>query len=170
MAYISIRLQTNQDGEVSEELAAKVEKICPNMDLSSGWDFDEDEDEDGNITYSAVFGYGDDYYTDEDGNDLDSYSVEYDMAQSEQWIEMLEYYIDFHPLSKSNEIDFVWIDDGSQFGYCPKIEYAQKELKSCNFNYRKEYVIGSLTSKSWESKTKIIRILQLPTGTKTVYF
>ena len=170
MAYICIKLQTNSEGEVSEELAAKIEKICPDIDLSSGWDFEEDEDEAGNATYSAVFSYGDDSYTDDNGDDLDRYSIEYNMAQDGQWIEMLEYYIEFYPLSESNEIDFVWINNGSQSGYCPEIEYAENELKKCEFLYRKDYIIGSLTSEMWELPTKIIRILQLPKGAKTVYF
>ena len=168
MAYICIRLQTNSEGEVSEELAAKIEKICPDIDLSSGWDFDQDEDEEGNITYSAVFGYGDDDFHDDEGNSLEG--DEWDKENNYQWIEMLEYYIEFYPLSESNEIDFVWINDGSQSGYCPEIEYAQKELKSCEFAYRKDYIIGSLTSEIWELKTKTVRILQLPKGSKTVYF
>jgi len=170
MAYIYIKLQTNSEGEVSEELAAKIEKICADIDLSSGWDFEEDEVEAGNATYSAVFGYGDDDYTDEDDNYLDCYSIEYNMAQDGQRIEMLEYYIAFYPLSESNEIDFVWINDGSQFGYCPEIEYAQNELKRCEFLYRKDYIVGSLTSEMWELETKTVRILQLPKGAKTVYF
>jgi hypothetical protein len=170
MAYICIQLQTDSEGDVSDELAAKIEAICPDIDLSSGWDFSEDEDKEGNATYSSVFGYGDDDYTDDEGNSYNHYSMQYSKAEYEQWIEMLKYYIAFYPLSKSDEIDFVWINDGSQFGYCPEIEYAQNELKSCEFSYRKEYIVGSITTQMWAFSTKTVRILHLPTGSKTVYF
>ena len=174
MAYICVRLQTNSEGDVSQELAAKVKKICPDIDLSSGWDSDEDEDEEGNITYSAVFGYGEDDYTDEYGEEIECYkdgdlNPKWEIVVLEQDIEMLEYYIEFYPLSKADEIDFVWINDGSQFGYCPKIEYAQSEL----IRIEKEYHILVNSAKSvkiWEFPTKTVRILQLLTGNKTVYF
>jgi hypothetical protein len=128
MSYLYLRVITNEDGDVEEELAAKIEKICPDIDLSSGFDYDKDWDENENPIYSYAFGYGNDNYCDDDMNSLEGRA--WDIADMYQWCELLAYYIDFTRIEGENDFS-VSIADGSQGGYSSKLRYAIRDLFSC---------------------------------------
>jgi len=125
MSYLYLRVITNKDGDVPEELAAKIENICPDIDLSSGFDHDEDWDEDENPIHSYAFGYGDDDFCDNEGNSLEGRNWE--IANMYQWLNLLAYYIDFTRVENENDFS-VSISDGSQGGYGKSLRGAIKDL------------------------------------------
>lgn len=125
MSYLYLRVITNEDGDVEEALAAKIEQICPDIDLSSGFDYDKDWDEDENPIHSYAFAYGNDDYCDDDMNSLEGRN--WDIADTYQWCELLAYYIDFARVEDENDFS-VSIADGSQYGYNNNLMCAIESL------------------------------------------
>jgi len=132
MSYLYLRVTTNEDGDVEESLAAKIEAICPCIDLSRGFDHAVDWDEDENEIYYHTFAYGNEDFCDDEMNSLKGrdWDIENELNDCEVWA----YYIDFTRMEETEKRIFANIADGSQFGYSNKLMYAIQDLFACEKN------------------------------------
>jgi len=127
--YLDFRVYTNSEGEIATDLLQKINTLCPDIDTSTGGS-NPDEDEKGE---SNEFWYGEDTFYAEDGT-TELEGDELEEAEKSNEAEVLQMYLSLLPLQKAGEIISLWISDGSQFGWWPTKEAAEKRLAELQEN------------------------------------
>lgn len=123
------------------------DKNIPELDYSSVFDIEGYHEKGkwtGNIYESGEWinqqgtvAIGDDEFWNEDGTELlEQYSRDYEIAYLKNQIRSIELYIMLSELEEKNELDKIGIiqfniNDGGQFGYRKKTEYAKLDLANC---------------------------------------
>jgi hypothetical protein len=126
MWYAEFQAYT-ENGELPQSLKEKFNKKAPDWDFSMMMDEDKDE----NDKPYARFYYGSEEIEDENGDSIDEYESPdlYDFEYNRHVSFILYLYIFLCELEECGEIIDCWIYDGSQGGYRPKKEIAQKLKK-----------------------------------------
>jgi len=119
-----------------------LDKNIPDLDYSSVFDIEgfytwKDGQRDEWINQEGTVAIGDlEFFNEEGTENLEEDSKEYEIAYLENQIRSLELYIMLSELEEKNELDKIGIirfniNDGSQFGYRKKTEFAKLDLLQC---------------------------------------
>jgi hypothetical protein len=109
----------------------------PDLDYSSVFDIEGYHEKEKWINEQGTVAIGDLEFFNEEGTEtLEEGSKEYEIAYLENKIRSLEWYILLSELEEKNELEKIGIinfniNDGGQFGYRKKIEYAKLDLSQC---------------------------------------
>lgn len=117
MAYLNIRVKTGRGDEytiLDENVEKAIEILCPDLDISTSCDINEEYDENENMYTTAMFWMGEEEYYSDDLQPLED--EEYKLAELESMSRCLDGWIALFPLYLVGVIDYIHISDGSQFG------------------------------------------------------
>lgn len=117
MAYLNIRVKTGRGDEytiLDENVEKAINLLCPDLDISTSCDINEEHDESENKYTTAMFWMGEDEYYSEDLTPLED--KEWELAELESMLYCLKGWIALFPLYLVGAIDYIHISDGSQFG------------------------------------------------------
>lgn len=105
------------------------------FDIEGDYVWDDNKNEIGDwVNESGTVAIGDlEFYNEEGTDSLEEGSKEYEIAYLENQIRSLEFYILLSELEENNELEKLGIisfdiNDGAQFGYRKKTEYAKLDL------------------------------------------
>jgi len=118
-----ITCSLDEKGEINETLQKWFQENIPDIDYSTPFNLDEDEE-------TGDIGIGSDVFYNENGDEeLDCFSDEYQIAMLENDIQMIELYIMLSEIELPDGIEGFDIDNGAQFGYNKKVEIAKLDLE-----------------------------------------
>lgn len=126
--FLIIECRLNKKEEVLFVTKKWLKKNIPDLDWSRVFDIDD-------MTGSVAI--GDSYFYDKEGsNELKDGTHEYNIAFCENEIFLMELYIMLTEIENKNGLSEIGIEnfrinDGSQFGYRKKLEYAKSDLAYC---------------------------------------
>lgn len=125
--------QSKKEAEIKENLKKWFDENIPDIDYSSVFDVDGYLSDSGIwINETGVIGIGSSVFYNEKGDEeLSDDTDDYLIACCENDIEVLKLYIMLSEIDLPDDIEGFDIDNGSQFGYRKKIEFAKIDLENC---------------------------------------
>lgn len=134
MDFISIQVKLKPDGTVLKKTEAFFKKHFPDLDYSSVYDVDG-YNKDGEFIYQFGYvSYGDIEFYNDDCELIEEGTKEYEIEALNNDILLLGFYVLISEIEDKNELakygltNHFTIQDGSQFGYMKKTEFAKRDL------------------------------------------
>lgn len=151
-----------KEPELLQVTKAWLMSNIPDLDYSSVFDVEGYHEKEQWINQQGTVAIGDMEFFNEEGTEtLEEGSKDYEIAYLENQIRSLEFYILLSELEEKNELDKIGIirfniNDGAQFWYHKKTEFARLDLVQCQKELSElQGVVKELTAKLSKSNAAL---------------